>query len=346
MLPCEYFLTLFADVCERIHQRQQSARFSLFAPSDVLASVISSKSMKMKSFLIILASINIICSCAWPAEIPIAKHVFVISFDQGSPAGIQKAEMPLFKKMAAEGAHTWEAYTIVPSLTLPSHASMLTGVGIQKHQIDWNDYQRLRGFVKVPTIFSLAKSKGISTAMVVAKEKFMHLNPPGTADQFIYTKEDPSSVGVASAFTTMLEDFKPGLCFIHFGEPDAKGHAFGIDSPEKMQAFADSDKALRSICEAVEKAGLKETSVFILTADHGCHDITDKNGITRGTHGNSTPDDVIIPWVAWGKRVKHGYTITRPVVQYDTAATALWLLGLAVPDGFWGRPVTAAFETD
>jgi predicted AlkP superfamily pyrophosphatase or phosphodiesterase len=277
-------------------------------------------------------------------EEPRAAHVFIISFDQGAPAGIQKADMPLFKEMVSTGAHSWEASTIVPSLTLPSHTSMLTGVGIQKHQIDWNNYEPGKGLVKVPTIFSLAKEKGFSTAMFVAKEKFQHLNLPGSVDRFVFPKDDNTCGSVARHFAEDVETLKPALCFIHFGDPDVKGHEFGINSPEKMQAFADTDKALKVIRDAVDKAGLTSTSVFILTADHGCHDIKDSNGITRGTHGSSSPEDVTIPWVVWGKGVKPGFTITAPVVQYDTAATALWLLGVPVPESFWGRPVTSAFE--
>gem|GEM_PF-1965044 len=30
---------------------------------------------------------------------------------------------------------------------------------------------------------------------------------------------------------------------------------------------------------------------------------------------------------------------------YDTADTARWLLGLPIPEDFWGHPVTTAFET-
>lgn len=298
----------------------------------------------MQLLFFVLSALCSLAVCLNAAEAPLARHVFIISFDQGAPAGIHKADMPVFKEMAAQGAHTWEAYTIVPSLTLPAHTSMLTGVGIQKHQVDWNNYERLRGPVKVPTVFSLAKEKGIVTAMIVTKEKFQHLNVPGSLDRFIYPAEDVSSGGVARAFAAMVGEIKPGLCFIHFGDPDVKGHAFGIDSPEKMQAFAESDQALKIIRDAVDAAGLTAGSVFILTADHGCHDIQDKNGIIRGTHGSSSPDDVIIPWVAWGKGVKPGFTITAPVVQYDTAATALWLLGVPVPESFWGRPVTSAFQ--
>lgn len=273
-----------------------------------------------------------------------AKHVFIISFDQGAPAGIAKADMPTFKKMAAEGAHTWEAYTIVPSVTLPSHTSMLTGVGIQKHQVDWNNYQPSKGKVTVPTIFSLAKAHGITTAMFVAKEKFQHLNLPGSVDEFYFPDKDPTCGNIAAEFANKVGKLNPGLCFIHFGDPDVKGHEFGVNSPEKMQAFADTDKALKVMMNAVSKAGMLDSSVFILTADHGGHDIKDSKGKTRGAHGSSSPDDVTIPWVAWGTGVKPGLTITAAVVQYDTAATALWLLGVPIPEDFWGRPVSSAFK--
>ncbi len=84
--------------------------------------------------------------------------------------------------------------------------------------------------------------------------------------------------------------------------------------------------------------------MIILTADHGSHDALNKEGKMVGTHGSPDSVDVKIPWVAWGKSVKKGFTITSPVVQYDTAATAIWLLGIPVPDSFWGRPATSAFE--
>jgi len=293
-------------------------------------------------FLLPLLALGLSTLNAFSEPLPRAKHVFVISFDQANPAGIAKAEMPLFKEMAAAGAHTWEACTVVPSLTLPSHTSMLTGVGVQKHQILWNDYMPERGIVKVPTIFSLAKEKGVVTAMFVAKEKFLHLVIPGSVDSFVCPK-DVTAGSVAAEFAKSVGTLKPGLCFIHFGDPDVAGHEFGMNSPEKMKAFAETDAALKVIRAAVKAAGLEDSSVFILTADHGGHDIKDKHGITRGTHGDATSDDVLIPWIAWGKGVKPGFQITAPVVQYDTAATALWLLGIQVPESFWGRPVTSAF---
>jgi predicted AlkP superfamily pyrophosphatase or phosphodiesterase len=246
--------------------------------------------------------------------------------------------------MAAAGARTWSAYTVVPSLTLPAHTSMLTGVGPQVHQLLWNDYETNKGLVKVPTIFSLAKQHGLVTAMFVGKEKFKRLILPGSLDAFVWPQPDDSAQATAKIFATQVGTLKPNLCFIHFCDPDTVGHEYGAYSPEKMQALADCDAALKTIQDAIAAAGLTARSVVILTADHGSHDAKDKTGKMVGTHGSAETDDVKIPWIAWGQGVRKNFTITAPVVQYDTAATALWLLAVPLPESFWPPPVTSAFE--
>ena len=302
--------------------------------------------MKFKSyFCLLLAGLLTGCTHLPAANSQRTQHVFIISFDQGNPDLIQRSAMPTFHTMAAEGARTWSAYTIVPSLTLPSHTSMLTGVGPQVHQILWNDYQTNKGLVKVPTIFSLAKQRGLVTAMFVGKEKFEHLLLPGSVDAFVWPHPEDDATAVAKMFAAQVGTLKPNLCFIHFRDPDTAGHKYGAQSVEKMKALADCDAALKTIKDAIATAGLTN-SVIILTADHGSHDIKDKTGKMVGTHGSAETDDVKIPWVAWGQGVKKNFTITKPIVQYDTAATALWLLAVPVPEHFWGRPVTSAFAPD
>ncbi len=66
-----------------------------------------------------------------------------------------------------------------------------------------------------------------------------------------------------------------------------------------MQALADCDAALKSIKDAIAAAGLTRSSVIILTADHGSHDITNKDGKIVGTHGSAETSDVTIPCIAW-----------------------------------------------
>lgn len=301
-----------------------------------------------------LLGVFVLCigSFAHIAAAPRAEHVFIVSLDQGAPEQINRASMPVLKSMATEGARTWEAYTIVPSITLPSHVSMLTGVGIQKHQILWNEWDATRPKLTVPTIFQLAKDKGLSTAMVAAKNKFRTFEQAGGLDSFLIP-DDAKAKGIGAAVADLLKNKQPNLVFIHFADPDTTGHQFGVNSPEKLQALADCDQALGVIRAAITAAGIADTSVIILTADHGGHDrpaaeiaerIKRGQPPSPGTHGAPDSSDVIIPWITWGKGVKPAFTVTAPVVQYDTAATALWLLDIPVPESFWGRPVVSAFE--
>jgi predicted AlkP superfamily pyrophosphatase or phosphodiesterase len=286
------------------------------------------------------------------AAAPRAEHVFIISIDGAKPAVIAESEAPTLKKIAAEGAVTWQARTIFPSLTLPSHTSMLTGVGPDKHQILWNGYTPIKGFVKVPTVFSLLKSadpKAI-TAMLVGKVKFRHLWLKDSLDLFDFggpqspkpvvaapeiEKDKKPSQMVAKQAVPWLKEHKPRLTFIHFPDVDTAGHKDGWGSPQQKEALKVTDQALWQVWQAIKDAGIADSSVMLITADHGGHD---------KTHGLDIPDDMIIPWVAWGKGVKKNFTITDKVTTYDTAATALWLLNVPVPAEFDGKPVTSAFE--
>src|SRR6185436_5299850 len=102
---------------------------------------------------------------------------------------------------------------------------------------------------------------------------------------------------------------KPNLCFIHFHDADTIGHKYGAYAPEKIKALKDCDAALEIIKDAIAAANLAGSSVIILTADHGAHDAK-KEGKTVGAHDVAEPEDVKIPWVAWGKGVKPKFTVT------------------------------------
>jgi hypothetical protein len=51
----------------------------------------------------------------------------------------------------------------------------------------------------------------------------------------------------------------------------------------------------------------------------------------------------MIPWLAWGEGVQPGTQLGHAIRTMDTAATALWLLGVAVPEGWSGIAVAGAF---
>lgn len=292
----------------------------------------------------------LLASCAAPRT----EHVFIVSIDGGKPATMQRSQMPVLDRLIREGACDWNAQTIVPPITLPAHISMLTGVPMEQHQITWNDWRPTNGVVSVPTIFAAAKEAGYSTALFAGKEKFKHLLQPGTVDEFYYDTNNAviilksdngdkaykkegciAALVVATNAAEYIVRQKPGLCFIHFADPDAVGHKFGWDSPEQIKAYAETDAALGIVLAGIQQAGIAENSVVIVTADHGGH----------GTgHGKNIPEDMTIPWIAWGQGVKKNFTITNAVNTCDTAATALWLLDVKPLKPMTGKPVTSAFE--
>ncbi len=302
---------------------------------------------------ILLASLALLASTL--AAAPRADHVFIISIDGGKPAVIHETEMPNIKRLAAEGAVTWVANTIVPPKTLPSHTSMLTGLGPDKHQVLWNDWMPLKRVGdNVQTIFSLTKHADPAsiTALFAGKVKFRHLWLKDSLDVFDFGGAlDPSAPlsapaaeiekkivpaqTVAKNAAAYITEKKPRLCFIHFPDADSAGHKSGWGSPEQKEAFRVCDQALGQITRAIDTAGIAASSVIIVTADHGG---TNKN------HKDDTPSDRNIPWIAWGAGVKKATAITRPIMTWDTAATALWLLDVPLPIELDGKPVTEAFE--
>lgn len=282
----------------------------------------------------------------------LADHVFIVSFDGGKPSVIAESPMPALKKLAGEGAATWAAQTIFPSKTLPSHTSMFTGLSPAKHRVLWNSYDPSRGIIQAPSVFAIARKfdPRISTALFVGKIKFRHLWQENSLDVFDFDGqrsnepvarseeiEQATSTAkkVATAAAAYILEKKPHLCGIHFPDPDTAGHRFGWGSPEQKEAFGSSDEALGIVLEAIQKAGIADRSVLILSADHGGH---------GRTHGEDIPDDMNIPWIAWGKAVKARTTLTQPVNTTDTTATALWLLGVPIPAQLDGRPVYDAFS--
>jgi predicted AlkP superfamily pyrophosphatase or phosphodiesterase len=264
---------------------------------------------------------------------PRVGHVFIISFDGGKPAVMKECKMPELMSLARKGAATWEAKTVFPSLTLISHTSMLTGVGPEKHHVNWNDWEPDHGLVAVPTIFNLAKANHLTTAMFVGKPKFIHLFQNKSLNYFSLPSH--LSIDAARAAATYIEQRKPNLCFIHFSDSDTAGHGFGWGSKEQKAAFALEDKALKIVMDAIKKAGIEKDSVVILSADHGGHE---------KTHGTKSPEDMTIPWIAWGRGIKPATTIHGAVTTYDTAATALWLLNIPRPANMDGKPVTEIFS--
>jgi len=280
-----------------------------------------------------------------PAEAAAARrtteHVVVISIDGLRPDAIARFGARHIQQLMSEGSYALDAKTIMPSRTLPSHTSMLTGTEPATHGVTWNDEElEYHGYIATPTIFATAKQAGLHTAAFFSKSKFQHLDVPGTLDHFQAPGGWPGkwlagrTVGDVERY---LKHASPNLLFVHLAEPDLAGHLVGWMSAPYGWAVLEADAAVGRLLAAAERTFGHGHYTVLLTADHGGH---------GRDHGTDDARDVTIPWIAWGEGVTAGEVLEPGIRTMDTAATALWLLGLREAPGAVGRAVASAFGPD
>jgi predicted AlkP superfamily pyrophosphatase or phosphodiesterase len=274
----------------------------------------------------------------------VSGHVVIISIDGLRPDAIDEFDAHTLERLMREGAYSLKAQTILPSKTLPSHTSMLTGVDADGHGITWNsDQTDEHGHVDVPTIFALARDAGYRTAAFFSKTKFHHLEVPQSLD-YVRSPEGGLLTGRFTWRKTvgLVEEYlessaeAPNLMFVHIGEPDYAGHVFGWMSGIYGLAVKQADNAVAEIIDEANDRFGAGNYTLIVTADHGGH---------GRDHGSADPRDTTIPWIIWGKGVQSGAAIPATIRTMDTAATALWILGVEAPTAWVGKPVTAAFSS-
>jgi len=264
-----------------------------------------------------------------PPHRTIADHVIILSEDGLRPDALAQAKAPTHEALMREGAYTMKARTIRFASTLPSHASMLSGFDVPAHGLSWNSWQPSRGFIKVPTVFSVVEGAGEQTAAFVGKRKLGHILAPGSHTTFV----NPGYLcrKVVPSAAAHFRESRPRIEFVHFSDPDSSGHSVGWMSEDQLTAIGHTDECLATLMEAI-KATDPGRTLLIISADHG----------GRGrNHSGAREEDRLIPWIAWGAGVKAGHHIDGPVSTFDTAATALWALGYTPPAG---HPVKEAFE--
>jgi predicted AlkP superfamily pyrophosphatase or phosphodiesterase len=204
---------------------------------------------------------------AQPRPGALARHVVVISIDGLRPDAIQAAGASNLLRMMQEGAYSLQARTIMPSRTLPSHTSMITGVQPAVHGITWNDEQvDAQGRVRVATMFDMADSAHLHTAAFFGKAKFRHLIHSDAPDEV----EAPRGLEVVLApritqdVIQYLQFNRPDLLFVHIPDPDIAGHSAGWMTLPYRWAVRRADAAVEQIrdgrADPVDRVGLRRAS--------------------------------------------------------------------------------------
>jgi predicted AlkP superfamily pyrophosphatase or phosphodiesterase len=265
----------------------------------------------------------------------------IISADGLRPDILLRGHAPALRSMMRQGAYTMWATTVDLPWTLPAHASMLSGVGVDEHGI-WDDSEDIADDLhpRVPTIFELARRQGLTTALAAGKPKMRALARPGAVDHIAIPKDWFDAVQVAQHAARMIRGHKPHVLFVHLPDIDGVGHTSNWGSAEQVAAVTRIDQSVADILAAIRTAGLAETTAVIFTADHGG---------AGNFHAANDPRSLTIPWIITGPGIRRNYDLTQDyytrVNTTDTFATACHLLGIRVEHKVQGKLIRRIFES-
>lgn len=313
-----------------------------------------------------------------------APNVLLIILDTVRAASLSlygnpRPTTPNFERLAPDGVVFEHAYSTAP-WTLPSHASMFTG--LYPHQLTTDWVIPLRG--KSPTLAEAFRGAGYRSAGIVAN-LFYCTEEGGLARGFIHYEDylhTPSqivrSTVLGQFFLTWRRKVKPSLrpftrksghvinqqflawldrepgrpffAFLNYYDahqaylvpPDLQ-HRFQSGNPLEEQyegAIASLDIEVSALIDSLKQRGLLQNTLVIITSDHGEH--LGDHGLEG--HGNSLYSSLLrVPLILFfGDRIPHGLRVNEPVSLRDLPRTVATLAGLEAK--FPGQSLSRAWD--
>ena len=300
----------------------------------------------MKKIVSLLLSVMLIFSISVPAfafssngaSFGAYKHVFIIGID-GAGRFFSEIDTPNFDRVFANGAVKYDVRTEVPSDSGPNWASMLTGVSYFKHWIhNGNSGEVERSSdTKYPSVFTYVR-RAYPDCELASFCNWNNINY-GIIENDINVNK--VHIGSDPDLTAAICDYfdagnAPAVFFVQLDDVDAAGHAHGSESEEYKDAIIRADGYIGQIYDAVERNGLMEDGLFIVTADHG-HTI-------RGGHGRFSKRESFTTIAAAGKTVVAGGKMDLITRDRDIAAITLYALGVEQPFSMSARLPSDLFE--
>ena len=259
-----------------------------------------------------------LCACACVSAARGAdtatRHLVLVSIDGLMPDYYLKADelglkIPNLRRLMREGAYG-RVIGVLPTVTYPSHTTLIKGVTPRVHGISSNTvfdplgiaaeaWQWFASDIRVPTLASAARQRGLTTASVswpVSVGLGTDWNLPefwrpgsshpydlklldlaSTAGLRQEVEKDRGSPFVyplteherADTAVYILKTHRPQLMLLHIFALDSAQHQHGPMTPEAKEAVEKSDAVLGRLFATIESAGLSSRTAFVVASDHG-----------------------------------------------------------------------------
>jgi phosphonoacetate hydrolase len=215
------------------------------------------------------------------------QRVVIAMIDGFGPDYLEASEMPVLKGLMARGLSK-TVRGVMPSVTNVNNASIACGVWPEVHGITGNsffdeskgeaEYMENADYLRSPTIFQRAGSRGVKSALLTSKKKTLALLSRGTeitiaaeaptAEQVgrygqappIYSRE--INYWLWEAAVDLLKN-RPDIRLLYVHTTDYPMHTWPPSAPESKEHLAKLDALIGRAVAAAPDAAL------LITADHG-----------------------------------------------------------------------------
>jgi arylsulfatase A-like enzyme/Tfp pilus assembly protein PilF len=291
-------------------------------------------------------------------------HVLLITLDTTRADrigcyGHSPALTPTLDALAASGVLFERAYTPIP-MTLPAHASLMTGLYPREHGLITNGRGRLDD--QIPTLAEQLRNAGYDTAAFVGSfvlhSKFGLQRGFATYDDDL-TDTDPTEHGlhrqrdgrqvVDAALAWLQQDrAQPFFGWVHLYDPHHPYDAHAGEFGDRFQAqpydgeLAYVDRQVSRLLDQLERQGLRDRTLIVIVGDHG----ESLGEHEEHEHGLTLYNGALhVPWIwaGWGV-TSSGRRVPQPVSLIDFRLTLLEVLGLSDAESTSGgslRPALA-----
>jgi arylsulfatase A-like enzyme/Tfp pilus assembly protein PilF len=272
-------------------------------------------------------------------------------------SGYARALTPTLDELAARGVIFERAYTPAP-LTLPSHASMMTGLYPPEHGLITNGRGRLDD--RIPTLAEIFRDAGCDTAAFVGSfvlhSKFGlergfalyddDMTNTRPTEHGLHRQRDGARVVDSALAWLQKRRKKPFFCWVHLYDAhfpydphvDEFGERFK-DAPYDGE-IAYLDRQIQKLLNYLQANRLSSETLIVVVADHG-ESLGDHE---EAEHGLTLYNSALgVPWIWAGPGIPAaGRRVPQPVSLVDLRPTLLEAVGLPDRGATSGRSLCAA----
>lgn len=245
-------------------------------------------------------------------------HVVVFGIDGMGNFNL-RTETPNMDRIFADGAVTYHALSMAPTISAQNWCAMLLGTSPEIHRYTNSTLGRIKhSNPALPSLFARVRT-AMPDAKIISCSEWGAING-------LINEEDRTDSNTARDSAALMDIIlekvkeKPTLLFIQLEDPDSAGHGTEYGSEEYLAAIRLDDGYVGQVYDAYRALGILDDTLFLVITDHG--------GIRCG-HGGYTDEEKYITLAAAGKHVPHGEI--GPAYTRDLAAIVLYALGIEVP---------------